>query len=779
VGIDRDDQPYEYLDSKGQPAGYDVDLVRALAAVEGFQVEFRADSWARIRARFEAGEIDVLPGMLYSKDREAIAAFSTPHLVVHYTAFVRRGETGIRSQADLANRRVLVQRGSQMQDFLSSPARSSQLIPVASEPEALKELAAGRGDAAVITKIQGAIFAQRLGLAVEPIRDIVFTRQLCLGVQKGHPDLVARLDTALAILNQTGQYAEIYQRWFGALQPDPRAGQAILRWGLVVLALVLLVLLITGFWNWSLRRQVARATDLLHRANQEVHARQAYLHSVIENLPVAIFGKDPRKGYTFTLWNAHSEEIFGLKKAEILGKSDYDFFPKEQSDFFRAKDVEVITNRRIVDIPEERVISKSQGEILLHTRKVPLFDESGQPFLLLGISENITEQRAMEQILRQSQKLESLGILAGGIAHDFNNLLTAILGNLELAALHAADGDPVHPYLKNAKATSLRAAELTRQMLAYSGKGVFTVLPLDLSAIAEDMASLLKVSIPKRVNLRFQFAKGLPTIQADPAQIQQVVMNLVTNASEAIGDAEGEILMTTGSVELSHAETLDLHPGSPIPPGRYVTLSVKDTGCGIPDEVMARIFDPFFTTKFSGRGLGLSAMLGILRAHHAGIGIQSRPGAGSEFRIYFPEGAMPGPDEPALPHSSLPVEGQGTILLVDDEAEVRQSAGALLRQAGFQVLEALDGVEACEIYRQEHPGIQAVLMDLTMPRMDGRTAATEILAFDPGARIILTSGFPADADGPSTGDHRLAGFLQKPYDMARLRAEFHRVLNQP
>ncbi|HJW73430.1 MAG TPA: transporter substrate-binding domain-containing protein [Geothrix sp.] len=776
VGINRDFPPYEYLDPEGRPAGYDVELLQAVAEAEGFTLEFKADTWNGTLDAFREGRLDMLPGLLHSKARETFADFSTPHLVVHYSIFVRRGERALRGESDLKGRRILVERQSQMQDHLQALGLGADLIPVDSEPEALRRLAAGEGDAAAAPQLQGMVLAKTHHLGIQTVGGPLFTRQLCFATRHGEEELLSHLNTGLAILNQTGQYAEIYKHWFGELQPDPRASLAAIRRVLTLLAIVVLILLFTGIWNWSLRRQVGRATELLRSANREIHERETYLHTVIENLPAAIFGKDPRKGYTFTLWNARSEEIFGLRKTDVMGKSDYDFFPKEQSDFFRAKDIEVITSRRILEIPEERVLSKSHGEILLHTRKVPLFDEAGEPCLLLGIAEDITEQKAMEHALRQAQKLESLGVLAGGIAHDFNNLLTAILGNLELAALHAPEEAPIRAFLKNAKATTLRAAELTRQMLAYSGKGLFVVKPVDLSATAEEMASLLKVSISKQVALRFQFAKGLPLIQADPAQIQQVVMNLVTNASEAIGDTEGEILLATSSVELNNAEVNTLHPGSPIPPGRYVALSVKDTGSGMTDDVLARIFDPFFTTKFSGRGLGLSAMLGILRAHHAGIGIRSIPEAGTEFRIYFPEGSQDTEDDAPLVRPETMVPGSGTILLVEDEPEVRLSAGTMLRQAGFQVFEAVDGMEACEIYRKEHARIQVVLMDLTMPRKDGRAAAEEILAFDPAARIILTSGFPVDVEIRRTVDQRLAGFIQKPYEMAGLLAEVRKIL---
>jgi PAS domain S-box-containing protein len=776
VGINRDYPPYEYLDASGHPAGYDVDLLRALAEVEGLDLAFKADTWDGTLQAFRAGRLDMLAGMLHSRAREAFADFSTPHLVVHYSIFVRRGDRRVQGEANLAGLHTLVERGSQMDDHLRAAGLGPYLEPVDSEPEALRRLAAGQGDAAVAPQLEGLVLAKQDHLGIQSVGGPVFTRQLCFATRKGDAELLFRLNTGLAILNQTGRYAELYQGWFGHLEPDPREGRMLARRALVILGFVAAALILVAVWNRSLRRQVSQATARLHQANQEIRDREAHLDAVIQNLPVAIFGKDPRRNYAFTLWNARSEQIFGLRKTEVMGRSDHDFFPPAQAEAFRAKDEEVVRTGRILDIPEERVLSRSLGEIVLHTRKVPLFDESGTPILLLGISEDITDQRTMEEALRQAQKLESLGVLAGGIAHDFNNLLTAILGNLGLAGLHAPEGHPAFPFLRNAEATTLRAAELTRQMLAYSGKGVFEVRPVDLNQAAGEMASLLKVSISKKVALRFQFAESLPAIEADAAQLQQVVMNLVTNASEAIGESEGEILLATGMTELDAAQAAALHPGSPIPSGRYVFLRVEDSGAGMSPEVLSRIFDPFFTTKFSGRGLGLSAMLGILRAHHAGIGIRSVPGRGTEFRLFFPEGSPAPREARALPSPPPPLRERGTILIADDEPEVRAATATMLRGAGFEVMEASDGQEACELWRREGDRIRAVLMDLTMPRMDGRSAARAILEAGPRVRIILTSGFPVDSDARTPMDAGLAGFLQKPYQLKDLLAALQRAL---
>ncbi len=393
----------------------------------------------------------------------------------------------------------------------------------------------------------------------------------------------------------------------------------------------------------------------------------------------------------------------------------------------------------------------------------------------LGYLLDITERRHAEEALRQAQKLESLGVLAGGIAHDFNNLLTSILGNLNLAQLQMPQGAPVQAYLENMEKGILRAAELTKQMLAYSGRGRFVVEAHDLNAVVRELTHLLEVSISKKVALTFDLDPALPPIEADAAQIQQVVMNLVTNASDAIGDRDGRIRICTGRVDLQ-GEDLPALPGQSLAPGPYAMLEVEDTGCGMAPEVLERIFDPFFTTKATGRGLGLSAMLGILRGHRAGLRIQSRPGEGSVFRLYFPVLATPHA-EPAPPAEPAPkARLRGRVLLVDDEEMILETTGAVLSAMGFEVATARDGAEALALVDGDPAGFDLVLMDLTMPRMDGREAFQALRQRDRAAKVILCSGFTEqdilrtfDGEAPSA-------FIQKPYQVQELRRVIQRIL---
>jgi nitrogen-specific signal transduction histidine kinase len=389
---------------------------------------------------------------------------------------------------------------------------------------------------------------------------------------------------------------------------------------------------------------------------------------------------------------------------------------------------------------------------------------------------DVTERRQAEEALRQSQKLESLGLLAGGIAHDFNNLLTAVLGNLNLAQLHLPENAPAQPFLAKMEAAVLRATELTKQMLAYSGRGHFLVQPQDLNETVRDVTHLLEVSISKNIRLEFDLKPGLPAIQADAAQIQQVVMNLVTNASDAIGSREGIIHLSTSLAHLNERELRPYRHGEALEPGRYVILEVADTGMGMSPDVLARIFDPFFTTKASGRGLGLSAMLGILRGHKAGLMIRSATDRGSTFRLCFPATEEPLTASPPALEATTPHPLQGRVLLVDDEEIVLQSIGSALQLLGLEVLTAGDGLEALERFREARPRLDLVLMDLTMPRMDGREAFQAMQDLDPAVPVILSSGFTEQDSLRTLSGRGPAGFIQKPYQIKELRELLQRVL---
>jgi PAS domain S-box-containing protein len=390
---------------------------------------------------------------------------------------------------------------------------------------------------------------------------------------------------------------------------------------------------------------------------------------------------------------------------------------------------------------------------------------------------DLTDRKQLERRLFEKQKLESIGLLAGGIAHDFNNLLVPILGNASLAQEMVPDHSAVHQILTEIIDASERAAHLTRQMLAYSGKGQFLVDAVNLSELVEEITRLLHPSIPSHVATHFELAHDIPPVEADASQIQQVVMNLVLNAVEAIGHNAGVITIRTGLRKLNQREIRE-ELNAEIQPGNYVWLDVSDTGCGMDEATMARIFDPFFTTKFTGRGLGLAAVSGIVRGHQGAIKVSSTPGQGTTFLVLFPASTAAGGAEAARAPSNEGLHSTGTILVVDDEEVVVRTATASLERHGYTVMRAGNGLAAIEALELDKDRVSLVLLDLSMPGMSGQEVLPRLREISPQIRVIVSSGYSEVEMMRLFEGQDVAGFIQKPYTAARLAQAVKAAMNR-
>jgi PAS domain S-box-containing protein len=409
---------------------------------------------------------------------------------------------------------------------------------------------------------------------------------------------------------------------------------------------------------------------------------------------------------------------------------------------------------------------------------------SARPFQLggrnvvLAVGRDITELRNLERQMLHSQKLESLGILAGGIAHDFNNLLTGILGNADLARSEMSPLAPSRASLEGIEIAARRAADLCRQLLAYSGHGRFMVQPISLQELVEEMGHLLSVSISKKVVLKYHFSKGLPAVEADATQLRQVIMNLIVNASEAIGERSGVISVTVGLAHCDAAYLKGCLGADHLPEADYVYAEVADTGHGIEGADLNRIFDPFFSTKFTGRGLGLAAVLGIVRGHHGAIKVYSETGRGTTFKLLFPASeslARKLEVKPAAPAAS---KVSGKILLADDEETIRNLGRRMLQRAGFEVVVAADGREAIDKFTAGMETIDLVILDLTMPHVDGESCFREMRKLKASVKVILSSGYNEQDIVNRFAGKGLAGFIQKPYTTEELLTKIREVLGK-
>jgi two-component system, cell cycle sensor histidine kinase and response regulator CckA len=432
----------------------------------------------------------------------------------------------------------------------------------------------------------------------------------------------------------------------------------------------------------------------------------------------------------------------------------------------------------------ERAFTTSFGRAVVFDSHLSRFEVNGRAYLMF-VATDITQKklqeeknRCLEEQMLHVQKLESLGVLAGGIAHDFNNILMAVIGNADLALMRLGPESPARDNLHNIEQAARRAADLASQMLAYSGKGRFVIESLNLTAVVEEMTHMLAISISKKAVMRFNFTTHLPSVEADATQIRQVLMNLVINASEAIGDRSGVIAINTGAMDCDSAYLSETWIDDRLPEGLYVYVEVSDTGCGIEKEHIKKIFDPFFTTKFTGRGLGMAAVLGIVRGHKGAIKVYSEPGKGTIFKLLLPASHRVA-DEHVLSHLAEHAwSGAGTLLLVDDEETLRALGKDMLQQLGFTVLTAADGREALDIYRQNKETICCVILDLTMPHLDGEQTFRELRRINPGVRVLMSSGYNEQEVTQKFVGKGLAGFLQKPYNLTQIGCKLREILEE-
>lgn len=509
------------------------------------------------------------------------------------------------------------------------------------------------------------------------------------------------------------------------------------------------------------------------RAEEARRESESQFRRIVELASEGMWIVDPEGRTTFA--NRRLGEMLGYPAEDLMGRHFADFISEED----RGRSLAGFAMRIDGDTrPREYRFRRRDGSPLwLDFTAAPIRDAAGALTGVMAMCTDVTERRLAREQMEQTQKLESLGVLAGGIAHDFNNLLVGMMGNASLAADILPESSPAQPMLAGVIAASERAAKLTQQLLAYAGRETRKVGAVDLDSMIAEIVPLLHAGIPRTVDLNLELAGNLPPVEGDEGQLQQIVMNLVINGAEAV--APGATGSVTVKTELRPpTENEKRHAVIPLPgrPARFVAVSVRDTGCGMDQTTAARIFDPFYTTKFTGRGLGLSAVLGIVRAHSGTLILETAPGKGTNFMVFLPaldrKTEMPGSAEPGSQR------GAGTILVVDDEAGVRELATRALEFSGYRVLLACDGPEAVEMV-QRHPEIDLVLLDLAMPKMPGDVAAVEIRKLRPGIPLLISTGYGQREAGARFDGIGASGFLRKPYTVRGLVRELRKAMSKP
>ena len=518
---------------------------------------------------------------------------------------------------------------------------------------------------------------------------------------------------------------------------------------------------------------VGFARDVTERLRaEETFERLSHQNKLIlDSAAEGIFGVDIDGRFSFA--NPAAGQMFGSKVQDLIGINAHELVqcggcaqaPVNSTDCILCRIVRDGEVQQASDIMFNR---KDGSEFPVDCVSSPIYEHgklTGTVVVFRDVSERKQadeERRQLEARFQQSQKLESLGLLAGGLAHDFNNLLLSVLCNASLAAEQVPSQSRVHPHLEKVIKAGRRASELTRQMLVYSGQGSYDVQPMALNELVDDMADLIRAALPKTIQLNLQLEPTLPMIKADSAQLQQVVMNLLINAAEASRGQTGTVTVKTELRTLGSEDLVTNYVGHQVTPGQYVCLEVRDDGCGMAPETLAKIFDPFFSTKATGRGLGLSAILGIVRSHRGAVSVHSRPNQGTTFTIVVPPTNSPAVRQVqqqapgALPHGA-------TVLVIDDEEDIREVVQAVLESRGVRVLTANDGPEGVTCFREHADEVDVVLLDMTMPGLGGEEVFREILSIRSDARVIMSSGYSEQDTLERLDDERMVGFVPKPY----------------
>lgn len=518
--------------------------------------------------------------------------------------------------------------------------------------------------------------------------------------------------------------------------------------------------------TWTVFTARERALILAEAMTSTLRENEERYRTLVENAPEAIVVLDVNESLIEDV-NENAVHLFGLSRKHLLRTSLAALSPASQPDgqpslpLMADKLAQALAGQRV---EFEWVYLNSHGdEILCDVRFVRLPSKSRN--LVRGSITDITERERTKKAMEQAQKLESLGVLAGGVAHDFNNLLVAMLGHTSLAMMRMSSSNPAYDHIAQAVKAAERAADLTQQMLAYSGRGHFRMQPIDLNVLLDENLHLFTSAIPKNITLQKQLAHGLPRVDADLGQMQQVVMNLILNGADAIGQKQGTVKITTMLYQLENGDKEFSQLNYTLRPGHYIRMDVTDNGCGMDEQTLAKIFDPFFTTKQTGRGLGLAAVQGIVRGHKGGLHVVSKPGEGTTFSLMLPVSKSEiGEIVKPVPLHDVEIPVDCLVLVIDDEASVRNIVTDILEMDGIRTMVAPNGEIGIELYEKYQDDIDLVLLDLSMPGLNGHETFIRLQRVNPKVNVVLSSGYDeSDATVQFVG-HGLSGFIQKPYE---------------
>jgi two-component system cell cycle sensor histidine kinase/response regulator CckA len=766
LGVLRDNYPFSFVGADGRMQGFSYELMREVELVMGLRFERVEGMTKEINAAFLDGRIDMLQSFADFPEREATVDFSVPYLTMGGAIFVGKDVSSVRTLADLHGRRILVHKNSLGETVLRKAGLGEFIVYVDSVEDALGKLERGEGDATLAARLTGLALAYHRGLKrvkIVPGKVDGFEVRYCVAVKEGEGRLLAQINEGLAVLVRTGRFDALYRKWFSQVEPVGYTFEQVLLAVAVGLTLALVVALWAVWRQRRLHRQIARqATEL--RAGEERY------RGLFEGAPDGLLLLEAATGMkdaVIVQTNPSARRLLqigsgpapGTRLSAVLGGDS------------------VLADRLVVAVATGRAVEFEHEK----PGAAGWWRVSASPLggRLLVSLRDITEQTQARQRLqkqdehmRHTQKIEAIGTLAGGIAHDFNNLLTSIMGNTQLTLLNLPPGHPEIASLEQVMKAGRRAQQLVKQILTFSRRSEASRNLVKISPLIEEAMGFLRSVARGTVEFEHRADAADTEILADPAQVHQVLMNIGTNALQAMRGTPGRLAFVEEIVEPDHEAQIQ----HGLKPGRYLRVTVQDTGPGMTRDVLDRIFEPFFTTKplGEGTGLGLSVVHGIMQQHDGGVTVTSEPGRGTRFQLYFPvtRGTAVAPsDEPA----GAIVSGLGqSLLLVDDDPSIVETVKKILQRLGYAVSAHLRADEALVQFEAAPDRFALALSDLTMPGLNGLQFAARVRALRPELPLVLVSGYWGESDLVEARRLNVTATLHKPltYDMlGRLVAE--------
>ncbi len=632
-----DFSPYEFINADGQPDGYNIDLIRAVAEQAGLTLDLKLERWADARRALEAGQIDALTGVMYSPERDRVFDFSLPHIVISYAVFVHEN-SAIKSPQDARGRQVLVVEGVYAHDWLLRNDFTEKIVAVADSEEALRQLASGRYDCAILIRLHGLDLLRKLGIAnVKTVGPPVLTQKMGLAVRAGHADLLAKLNEGLYMVHSSGEFDRIYRRWFSVFE-ERALYDRILAAVKIALIPLLGVLLAVALWIYTLNRSVAHKTEALRRSRQT-------LVQILEHLPMPTLVVD-RQGQ-ITHWNRECVHLTGIRASEAIGCRPHP--PTYASTFLSLLTERCANDDQLAAIRRRPMASDSGGNMedsevfipwlgdegkWLFGTVAPFEDDRGERIGTIEAWQDLTDRKTLERRLSQAQKMEAMGTLAGNVAHDFASYLQAISGYVSAAQLENNLNTDVRSSLEGVQTTIAKARKLIRQITLFSRQDLVTPSPVNFRPIIERTLAMVRATAPETISFEMDIQTNAH-IMADEVQVSQVLLNLCSNALQAMSAGGGSLSVRAEAVDLQGEQGFN---GSERVTGRYLKLTVADTGCGIPPDQIDKIFEPFFTRRREegGSGMGLAIVHGIVRGYGGRIEVSSHVGRGTQFEVLWP-----------------------------------------------------------------------------------------------------------------------------------------------